>query len=175
VKKNAKVVETTKRGRPDFSGVPGELVDAAVVPAGLHFGTKLRGSPYDGLLKQLADAGAGKMLKFGDPKARVSINVRARKLGLKVSCAEDGNVLWVRFDGRADDDVKASRREKILGVLKFGPNTAIRLAHVLREKGDENVDASLVEAICVQVARSGEILRQEGGTWALNPRHKAAA
>lgn len=169
-----KSISETKRARPDFSGVPGELVDASVLPAGLHWGTKLRGSPYDGLLRQLAEAGTGKVLKFGNPKARVSVNVRARKLGMRVTCAEADGVLFVRFGGSAGEDLKGSRRERIRGVLKVSAGaTPFHVAKVLRDKGDEHADAQIVEAILTQMARAGEVVRGEGDQWRLNPRQRA--
>lgn len=157
-----------KKGRrPDFTGVPGEIVSLDGL-GDLHWGNKLRGSPYDALLYQLAAAGQGKALKFGDERARASITVRARKKGYKVSFAVQGGALYVRFDGRVDDDVKARRREQILGALKFGPSAAPKLASILRGKGDEIVDGQMVVAILVQMQRDGHVIRQEGDNWALN-------
>ena len=104
-----------KGRRPDMTGVPGVLVDAQLAPVEIVWGNRLRKSPYDPLLHQLAEAGAGKFLKFPDTRARVSVIARARKLGLKVTCGEQAGALYVRFDGRVEDDVKATRRTHLWG------------------------------------------------------------
>lgn len=160
---------------PDMSGVPGELVSDSTLPEDIHWGAKRRMSPYDGPLKALADAGPGKVLRFGELKARLSVPARAKKLGLRIECGEKDGVLYVRYLGHVEDDVKASRRSEILGALKFGPATAMKLANLLRMKGDSVVDAQLVEAILVQLARTGEVVTREGGEYGLNPRHGKAA
>jgi hypothetical protein len=166
-----------KKGHvPDFSGVPGELVAADAVPAGIHWGTKLRGSPYDPLLKELAEAGAGKMLKFGNARARTSIVLRARKLGLKVVCGEDGGALYVKFVGREGDDLANARREKIRQALKIvvGITLSKLLLH-LRDKGDVTIDAPTLQLILSQMMRAGEIIHADGDQWRLNPMRKVAA
>ena len=61
-----------------------------------------------------------------------------------------------------------------MGALKVGPASAIKLAGILRAKGDTTVDAQIVGAILTQMVRGGEVVAQEGDTYALNPRHKAA-
>src|ERR1035438_3862891 len=99
-----KVAEIAKtRKAPDFHGVPGELV---AMPEGvaLSFATgQKKISPYDALLDQLA-AAPTKFLRFTDKRARASLNVRAKKKGLRISFAEDSGMLWVRLDGHVDDD-----------------------------------------------------------------------
>jgi len=134
----------------------------------------LRGSPYDALLEQLAAAGPGKGLKFGDVKARASVTVRARKKGMRVSFAVAGDVLYVRFDGRVEDDVHGGRRAAILTALRRGPANPITLAVILRANGDANLDGETVVVILAQMARTGEVVRGEGDRWALNPVKKAA-
>jgi hypothetical protein len=171
---------TTKPGppkghMPDFGGVPGELVDAAGLPAGVVWGAKLRKSPYDPLLLQLAEAGAGKVLRFGDARARASVITRARKLGLRVTCGEAGGALFVRLDGRGEDDVRATRRDHIRTGLKVsGGATPMALTKLLRDKGDTTVDVNRVESILGQMLRAGEVIRQEGGVWRLPPARRAA-
>lgn len=169
-------VAGSKKGKPiDFSGTPGGLVDAGEEPQGVAWGGKTRKSPYDALLRQLEAAGEGKRLLFRDVKARTSVAVRARKLGIKVLIGEDSaGQLWVKLAAAADDPVGAVRREKILGCLKFGASDAIHLAVALREKGDLTVDGETVNAILGQMARSGEVIAQEGGKYRLNPARKAA-
>jgi hypothetical protein len=106
-------------------------------------------------------------------KAKASVTARAKKLGLRVSFAEQGASLYVRCDGRADDDVKATRRTKILEALRrLGPMGSIQLAARLRET-DALVDGQIVDAICAQMLRAGEIVRREGGDWAASPKRAA--
>lgn len=151
---------------PDFSGVPGEIV--SIENLVLDFQTRKRMSPYDALLDNLVEAGPGKALKFGDVRARASVTVRARKKGLKVSFAELYGVLYVRLDGKAEDTIGRTRREKILQTLKTGPRKAIALTVALRDQGDAAIDVNLVLAILGQMERSGEVIHQEGDLWAWN-------
>lgn len=152
---------------PDFSGVKGELVLAEGLQ--LNFGSRLKSSPYDALLDQLV-AARGQLLKFAALKARASVAVRAKKKGLRVSFAEAGGCLFVRYDGLLVDDVKGTRRAKILDVLEKMPRNAAQLAVALREAGDSTVDASLVLAILAQLERDGQVVRGEGDRWAKSPR-----
>lgn len=175
-KKMAKDPGPAPKGRmPNMAGVPGELVDEAALPAGVAWGSKTRISPYDPLLRQLAEAGPGKALKFGDTRARTSINVRAKKLGLRVTCGEAGGALFVRFEGRVDDNKRETRREIIRGALKITVGaTAMALTNTLREKGDASVDVNIVEAILAQMAKAGEVVQQDSGGWRLNPMRRVA-
>jgi len=161
--------------RPDFRGVAGELVDE--IPADLVFGGKgHRISPYDEPLRQLAAAEGHKWLKFGYARARVSVNVRARKMGLKVVCAESNGTLFVQFVGRAADDVAGGRRDAIGGILKGAPSglTAMQITGLMRSKGDATIDASLTETILLQMMRTGSVIRTEDGMWKISPVRKAA-
>ena len=159
-----------RRRVPDFTGVPGQLASSDEI-AGLEFGAKLRKSPYDALLDQLAIAPKGSALKFGDLKCRPSIYSRARKKGLRISFAERGGALFVRFDGRDDDDVRATtRRAAILAALKLGPMSHVKITNKLRDAGDSVLDAAATDAILHQMFKVGQVLRQEGGNWALNPK-----
>jgi hypothetical protein len=160
-----------KRKAPDMTGVAGELV--SIEGMELSFGRGQRKvSPYDALLDQLVAAGKGQALRFGDRKARTAVGARAKKKGLRVSFAEAGSVLYVRLDGRTEDDMHEYRRQRILSALMLGPTTSIKLAATLREKGDAAADAQTVDAICGQMARRGEIVKQDGDRWAKNPSHK---
>jgi hypothetical protein len=165
--------ETKKRARPNFAGVAGELLPQA--PEGLVFG-RMKASPYDALLDQLAAAPRAAALKFGDVKARSSVALRAKKKGLRVSFNASTGVLYVRFDGRVDDDVRQDRRDKIRGLLgKLGPLTSIKMANRLRENGDATIDAATAETILLQMMRAGDLVRQEGGAFGLAPGKKATA
>jgi hypothetical protein len=167
----ASAVLPPKKGRvPNMAGVAGELV--ALDGLDLQFGGMRKASPYDALLDQLAAAGPGKLLRFGDERAKPAIYSRSKKKGYKVSFAVSGGALFVRFDGSVDDDVKARRREQILGTLLFGASTPPKLAALLREKGDTTVDGQGVAAILAQLARTGEVVKGEGEQWALNPARK---
>lgn len=171
----------TKGVRPNCNGVPGELVSLEGIA--LEFGrTKI--SPYDGLLDQLAkatDAAVEKSqprpgLKFGDPRAKASIYARAKRMGLRVIFAIAGNELYVRMEGRADDDTREKRRIAIRRMLASGAALSyIQIANKLRADGDLTVDAQTVDAIMVQMMRAGDVIRQESGAWKASPAAVAAA
>lgn len=167
VTKKAAAVIPEKRARPNFAGVPGELIAADGLD--LVFGSRLKVSPYDALLEKLA-AAPGMFLRFPDPRAKASVYLRAKKKGFRLSYAEKEGLLFVRFDGRVDDDVRAKRRLEIMEVLKLGPSSPIPLANKLRERGDAGVQAGDVETICLQLIKTGELVRQEGNTFALKRR-----
>jgi hypothetical protein len=154
------------RKAPDFSGVAGKLVEA---PTDLHFGARAgRGSPYDALLEQLA-ASKGKVLEFGDTRARPSVYARAKKLGLRVLFAESGNTLYVKFGGWAPDSErwKALVRAAIREVVTTQPRNEIQIAVALRATGVNDVDAGTVGAILKQMEQSGDVQRQRDGSWAM--------
>ena len=159
----------TKR---DMRGVPGQIVSLEGLD--LAFGQMVKASSYDPLLNQLAAAGKGKALKFGDVRAKSSIYARAKKLRLRVSFAVLGSDLYVRLDGRVDDDIKGTRRAGILGALKFGARAAGDLLNLLREKGDGTIDLPTVEAILAQMVRGGEVIKQEGGKYTAGLRKTVA-
>jgi hypothetical protein len=151
---------------PDMKGTPGTFLEA--IPAGIVFAPKGRISPYDALLIKLRDAcegpraaGAPKPgLVFDDAKAQTSLYVRAKKMGK----------LYVRYDGRIGDDDKTKRRAAILNLLARspGPMKYIAITNQLRAAGDELLEAGLVDSILVQLMKSGEVIRIEGGAWKLN-------
>lgn len=172
--KETVAVKPQSKRIPNFSGVSGELIpaDPALL---LVFGNRCRISPYDGLLDQLAEktngGGAGGfLLRFGDTRARAAVQVRARKKGLRISFAESGGSLFVRLDGSASKDLHETRREAIKHILRTQPMTAMRLAAKMRDSGDPAATGPLVESILLQMLKAAEVVRQEGDTWALNPR-----
>jgi len=165
---------------PDFSGVIGVLVDANEV-RDLQFAEKKpRVSPYDAQLRALA-AAPGKVMRFDDVRALTSVKVRARKLGLKIELAFADGKMFVRVTGEAPAPEKGStkledvlgagprhtRREELLSALKFGPASAMKLASILRAKGDTAIDAQLAGAILAQLARDGKVLSRADDTYAL--------
>lgn len=157
-------VPASKKGRRiDFSGVPGELVD---LPGGLTF-SKTKISRYDALLEQLAVAGAGRVLKFGALKARASVHVRAKKLGMQVLCAELDGCLYFKFAGWAPDSERAKQmvRAKILEVLGTNPRTEIQVAVELRKQGLTDMDAATAGAVLKQMEQLGQTSRKSDGTW----------
>jgi hypothetical protein len=169
--KQTKAVGEPKGVKPDMRGVAGCLIEATDAPEGLLFWHRKKVSPYDALLESLAAAGQGKMLRFEDRRARVSIGVRAKKLGLRVVCAEADGKLYVRFESRVEDNLKGTRRGAILGALKPGiALTAMEITVLLRDKGDGTVDAGLVGTILDQMVRSGQIVACDGGNYAINPK-----
>ncbi len=173
MKVDSKKLAPPRKGvNPRFEGVPGELVPIDGLP--LCFGRGGHGSPYDPLLDQLAASGAGQALRFGDVRARSALTARAKKKGMRVSFAQHEGKLYVRYDGSASDDLKQSRRDRILAVLKV-PQTAMTLTQRLREAGDTTVDATIVLAILAQMQRAGDVIEQEGQRWTLNPLKGKAA
>lgn len=155
------------RQHPDFTGVPGKLV---AVPTGLVFcDRKTRISPYDALLLELAVAPKGNVLQFSDLRARNSLSVRSRKLGMKILFAEQANTLYVQFAGWSPDSEKwkALVREGILDVIQTQPRSPIQIATALRAKHINDVDAGLVDAILKQLEQSGEVLRGRDGSWSV--------
>lgn len=163
------------RKKPDMTGVPGEVVSLEGLE--LSFGFK-KASPYDALLLGLVDSPdrAKQALKFNNPRCRPSVYSRARKLGIRVTFAERDGVLYVRVDGRLDEDIRAKRRSAIVAALraKGCTLTHIKLTNILRDAGDESLDAASVDAILHQMLRTGQIVRGEGATWAVNPAYKGA-
>ena len=112
-------------------------------------------------------------LKFGDVRAYASLHARAKKLDMAIECAVFGGVLYVRLK-EFHGDKAAKRREAILAALRSGvAMPAPKIAVLLREKGDAAVDGQMVEAILSQLARTGEVVKQEGGAWLF--RRKAIA
>jgi|SRR5579859_5966436 len=170
--------------RPDFSGVPGELVD---LDASLSFARVTRSSPYDPLLQKLLaateswraetkDGSAAKPqpgLRFSDTRARAAITSRSRKLNMRVSFAESGGQLFVRYEGALDAEKKLpdGRRGQVIGILKRdGAHTTLALTQKLRNGGDTTVDASIVESICSQMLRKAEVGSKQspsGQVWCL--------
>jgi len=161
----------TKRVMPDMRGVPGELVDAAALPPDVIFGNR-KISPYVAVLMKLQESPT-QVLRFGDVRARASVWSQGKKLGIPIECAEVNGVLYVRMKDFHGDRAK-ERREAILGLLKVGgPTPAPKIAVVLRDKGDATVDGQMVTVILEQLARTGEVVKQEGGSWLF--RRKTAA
>lgn len=170
------VLKPTKGVRPNFGGVPGALVSLEGV-TGLEFGrTKI--SPYDALLDQLAkatDEAVEKQqprpgLKFGDARAKASVYARAKQKGLRVLFAIAGKDLYVRMEGRVDDNIKGARREAIRKILAKGEAFSyIQITNKLRADGDLTIDAPIVDAILLQMMRAGEVARQETGAWRAAP------
>lgn len=152
------------RKAPDMTGVPGRIVDA---PVDLVFGHKLRSSPYDALLQQLAEAGKGKALQFDDRRARAAIYSRSKKLGMQVEMAENGNALYVRFCGYAPDSPKwkAMARTAILDTVRTQARNDVQIAAAVRAKGLNEIDAGTVGAILRQMEQEGLVARQRDGSW----------
>lgn len=168
--------------RPMLDGVPGEIV--SLDGLNLVFGHRLRVSPYDTLLDQLAEATDKAVeakqprpgLKFGNIRAKASVYSRAKRKGLLVSFAEVGQALYVRLDGHVEENARETRRGKIRTLLASGQAlTHQAIAVKLRESGDATVDAPLVDAILAQMMKAGEVIRQESGAWKLNPARAKAS
>lgn len=165
------------RRKPDFTGTPGILTTEV---QGLKFGYRVRTSPYDSLLEMLVKStedwdtgrrsGPRPVLKFGDIKAKPSLYARSKKLLIRVAFAETADGLYVRYEGRVDEESREKRRVSILAILK--PGTAfsyIEIANKLRAQGDTTVDAGTVDAIMLQLMKAGKVVRQDGGAWRIKP------
>lgn len=179
--KTASPLKPTKGVRPDFGGVPGALVPLTGIA--LEFGRQNRSSPYDSLLDELARATDEAIekkepkpgLKFDDLRAKPSIYARAKKKGLRVVFAVAGAALYVRMEGRNDDHIKDSRRAAILKMLAGGAvMTYMQITNKLRADGDLTIDGPIVDAIMLQLMRTGSVVRQEGGAWKSAPLRKAS-
>lgn len=167
------------RKHPDFSGVAGEFVTATDPGVALlHWGNQRRISPYDALLEDLARRTEAARVAIGTPepvlrfcnaRARTSLGVRARKLGLIVEFALSGTLLYVRHKARVSDKAREERRGAILRHIKLGPMNAIALAGRLRQDGDNTVNAGDVEVILEQLTKTGAVVRQESGDYRLPP------
>lgn len=170
---------TKKPGPPkgrtlDFSGVPGEIVPADAVQ-GLEFSAKkIRHSPYDALLEKLLDSPKGSILKFGDPRARASVTVRARKKGLKVEFAERDGVLYVRIAGFAEQrpeikpvHVPGGCAALVLRALAaIEDATPLAIAEYIIQNG-VRITTPEVRDTLVQMAKDGTAKKRANGTWTL--------
>jgi hypothetical protein len=172
-------MKPTKGVKPKFDGVIGALVTEA--PDGVLFGQKLRQSPYDPLLKQLRDAGAGKFLRFESLRAKPSIAARAKKLGIRVLFGEQGDVLWVtlaaadlRTDGAAEQPTRKTNSDLVLEGLDAKRDTAGALTTWLRSNGAPGIGISQVDELLRQLARAGKIRLKknqghDGDRWERKP------
>ncbi len=148
---------------PDFTGVAGVLVDAA--PEGIVFGErKFATSPYDPLIIQLRDAGAGKFLKFSDLKARVSLKARAKKLNVNLLFGEEGSTLWVTLakanlltDGKTEDQPSRSLADTILLAIDAKRHKPGEITTWCRSNGAAGVGLTQVEGVIRNLAREGKI------------------
>ena len=167
--KAEKAENPQKKKRGPFTGVPGTLVPLQGLE--LDFSTKkLRVSPYDALLAELAAAPKENALLFNDLKARNSIGLRAEKKGMIVAFAEKDGMLYVRYMGRTDEQASGQRRGAVLRLLRqLGPITYIKLTNRLREEGDAIADAPMVECILQAACKTREALKQDRGMYKANP------
>jgi len=158
-----------ERKKPNFTGVPGELVDLASVE--LRPLLKGKKSPYDDLLRKLSTVeGVNRGLKFGSVRAKNSVLIRAKKLGYRVSLFDDaaGN-LYVKFGGFLDtaEVLRGRNREAVRKALANGhPLSPIAIASWCRENGAPDMDAGLAKVILSQMKATGEAIEDEiKGTW----------
>ncbi len=172
-----------KKGtRPDTTGVAGAICEIENLP--LAFGVRARVSPYDALLRTLVETTEKAVaenrprpgLRFDSPRCRPSLLVRARKLNLCISFAEHEGKLYVRFDGRTEEEVRQSRKQALLKLLSIhGPMTHVKCATKLRDDGDNAIDGSLANALLLQMVREGSLVQQDNSYFAVNPKHRAKA
>lgn len=166
----APVSKPTRGVRPNFTGVPGELIKVSEVPADLTFSVrKLHTSPYDPLLRQLQDADPGHVLCFGDERARPSVIARAKKLSLKVEFADHAGKLYVRLIPSATapaheasvktqvvQDKKTVNRALVMGQLRAGKVTPEAIAAGMRSEG-ASIDAPTVRSMLNAMKTEGTV------------------
>jgi len=165
----AKPAASKRPGRPkgtklDFSGVPGEVVSLDSLPR-LDFSRHQRQSPYDALLERLLDAPKNSALKFGDPRARATIGVRARKKGLKVEFAECDGTLYVRIVGFLnEDEPDAKDAMQVLRAMAAGFAAPVTISdHIVRSGGE--MTPGRVLATLKQMESAGTVRKAGDGTW----------
>lgn len=168
---SAKAPEPVPSSR--FDGTPGEIV--SLEGLNLDFSARVRKSLYDELLDKLAAAPKDSAIRFGSVKCRTSVAVRAKKRGYAVQFSESGGgALFVRIVANKAEDLKEERRHRITVILKNGPLTYLKITNRLRELGDELVDGATVERILTQMRKTGDVIVQEGGSYAIAPTKAAA-
>ncbi len=146
-----------------FAGVAGVVIES--VPEDVVFGERKRKcSPYDPLLLQLQAAGPGKFLRFDDLRARPSLIVRAKKLGIRVLFGEKGEQLFVclaKADlttaGVADEQPRVTVSDIVIAALKVGRSTAGEIVTWARSNGAPGVGISQVDGLLSNLARAGKV------------------
>ncbi len=167
-----------KTGIPlKLGGVPGTIVSE---PDGVIWGERKppKESPYDKPLQELlaktetwqrTKNGPRPVLLFGDLRARASLIIRSKKLKMRVVYAITPEGLFVRYEGRVDENVMLTRRESIKRLLASTKQALshIQITNELRRAGDLTAEASGIELILTQMLRGAEVVKQEGGLWKL--------
>lgn len=156
------------RRKPDFSGVPGQVVDVAARP--IEWGPRTRRSPHDGLLSDLLVAGPNKALEFADPRAWASVSVRARKMGIKVEAAVVDGKLLVRVAPRQErtpEELREARHTAVLAALKATPANALAIAAWVRAHCEIDISGPQTESILGQLSRAGKVAMRADGHWHL--------
>lgn len=174
--KTAVLLKPTKGVRPHTEGVPGELLSITEIPADLDFSARrLKISPYDVLLKSLMEAGPDKMLMFGAIRARASVMVRSRKLGIKIETGEHAGKLYVRLAPGstapppatklrsvteiAADDHKTRNRAAILSGIRAGNRTPEAIGAWLRkQEGLPQLDGPVVRSLLKHMQTAGVVV-----------------
>lgn len=167
--------------KAQLAGTPGELCE---LPDGLDFSKGGRQSPYDSLLKQLAEATqkwfkdgqqeARPGLKFNSPAARASIYARAKKKSMRVQLAEHSGFLYVMMDTAdlAEEEKKlAGRKGRVYNALMSGPKSSSEIVNFLK-KDDPALTEDLVLGLLGNLQRDGDVIKQDGDRWIRNPRPK---
>ena len=177
------ITEKPKR-KPRFDGVPGQLVTDEMLDRISFGGSKGKISPYDGLLQSLVEQtrtaiGNGTRLpalRFDDVRAITTLKNRAKKKNLKLEFAQFENALYVRINPRdlpASTDPAGKAQNAldagVLGALTLGPLNKFQIAKKLRESGHPEADAPLCELVLIRLARAGQLIRREDGTYLLKP------
>lgn len=175
------VGKPTKGIKPNCNGVPGALIEIEDLPLDLVFGTRKQHiSPYDALLKQLLEAGEGKALLFGHERARASVSVRPKKLGIKVEMADHAGKLYVRLapgstpEGKLAaaaktqpplsvkdvvvSDKKTRSRSLVLTALRKGWHTPEAIAaHLRSDDPDCSLDGPTVRSLLKAMQQDGGV------------------
>ncbi|MCU1330691.1 MAG: hypothetical protein JWN34_6061, partial [Bryobacterales bacterium] len=104
-----------------------------------------------------------KFLQFDDLRARPSLMVRAKKLGIRILFGEKGDTLYVSLakvdlttDGVAADQPRISMSEIVLSAIKAGRSTAGEITSWARSNGAPGIGLTQVDGLLSGLARGGK-------------------
>ena len=137
-----------------------------VEDAGLNlvFVPSLQKGKWRDLLNNLASR-QGAVLRVG-AKDLPGVKTSAKKLGLKLEFAKQGEVVYVKVAGTRPLDPKEIRRRNILEALKDAPRDAGQITQYLRSmKGDNVTDATMCDCVLMQLSKAGIVEMGKDKKW----------
>lgn len=161
--------------KPNFDGVSSAFAKLSEVPPSVIFGVrKAHVSPYDQKLNELLEKGKDAVLVFDDVRARASLSVRSRKLGLKIEYGEYLGKLYVRMLPSAAalnenpapkslgttvaESDKTRKRSLILTAIRMGKHTPEAIAVFMRQEGGASqIDAPVVRSMLKHMQTDGSV------------------